>query len=73
MTNVEALIDYIKHLTTEQADKIIRQMPRLISSIEEPINEKEEYISAITMAIYKTNDIALLDLILQLLQKSRNA
>ncbi len=38
-----------------------------------PENEKEEYVSAITTALCKTNDIALLDLILQLLQKSRKA
>lgn len=32
----EKLIDFIKGLTPEQAEKIIRQMPRLIASIEEP-------------------------------------
>ena len=36
MTNVEKLIDYIKNLTPEQADKIICQMPRLIALVEEP-------------------------------------
>lgn len=36
MTKVEELIDFIKNLTPEQAEKIIRQMPELISSAEEP-------------------------------------
>ena len=36
MTNVEKLIDYIKTLTPEQADKVIRQMPRLTALAEEP-------------------------------------
>lgn len=36
MTNVDKLIDYIKNLTPEQADKIICQMPRLIALVEEP-------------------------------------
>ncbi len=33
----DALIDYIKHLTTEQADKIARELPRLkqLAGIEE--------------------------------------
>ncbi|MBR5874496.1 MAG: hypothetical protein IKY90_07190 [Oscillospiraceae bacterium] len=73
MTNVEKLIAFIKTLTKEQADKLVVMLPRLAELIEEPINEKEEYISAITMALYKTTDVAMLDLILQLLQKSRNA
>lgn len=34
MTNVEKLIDYIKTLTPEQADKIICQMPQLLASLE---------------------------------------
>ena len=36
MNNVEELIDFIKNLTPEQAEKIIRQMPELISSTEAP-------------------------------------
>ena len=36
MSTVEQLIDFIKNLTPEQAEKIIRQMPRLIASTEEP-------------------------------------
>ena len=36
MSTIETLIDYIKTLTPEQAEKIIRQMPRLIASVEEP-------------------------------------
>ena len=36
MSNVEELIEFIKGLTPEQADKIIRQMPLLISSVAEP-------------------------------------
>ena len=36
MNQVEQLIDFIKNLTPEQAEKIIRQMPELISSVEEP-------------------------------------
>ena len=35
MSNVEELIEFIKELTPEQADKIIRQMPLLISSVAE--------------------------------------
>ena len=36
MSAVDKLISYIKSITPEQADKIIRQMPRLIASAEEP-------------------------------------
>ena len=36
MSTIEKLVDYIKTLTPEQAEKIIRQMPRLIASVEEP-------------------------------------
>ena len=36
MSTIEKLIDFIKELTPEQAEKIIRQMPRLIASVEEP-------------------------------------
>ena len=37
MSAVETLIDYIKTLTPEQVDRIIHQMPRLIASVEEPL------------------------------------
>ena len=43
MRNVEELIDYLKHLTPEQSDKLIRQMPKLLSSVEEllqPVPQK---------------------------------
>ena len=73
MSAVDKLVSYILKLTPEQAEKLVCHLPELVTSLGEPANEKEEYISAITMAIYKTNDIALLDLILKLLQKSRNA
>ena len=73
MSSVDKLISYILQLTPEQVEKVLRHLPRLVALSDEPANEKEEYISAITKALYKTNDIALLDLILQLLQKSRNA
>ena len=36
MSNVEELIEFIKTLTPEQTDKIIRQMQLLTSSIAEP-------------------------------------
>lgn len=70
MTNVEKLINYIKSLTPEEAALAHRYLPRLL---EEPANEMDEYIIAITKALFDTRDIALLDLILQLLQKSRKA
>ena len=36
MSTIEKLIDYIKTLTPEQAEKLTRQMPRLIASTVEP-------------------------------------
>ena len=73
MSAIDQLLTYIRKLTPEQVEKLLRHLPRLVELLEEPANEKEEYISSITKALYKTNDIALLDLILQLLQKSRKA
>lgn len=73
MSAIDQLLTYIRKLTPEQVEKVLRHLPRLVALLEESASEKEEYISAITMALYKTNDIALLDLILQLLQKSRKA
>ena len=73
MSAIDKLISYIMKLTPEQTENVVIMLPRLVELFEEPINEKKEYISAITMALYKTNDIALFDLILKLLQKSRNA
>lgn len=73
MSAVDKLISYILELKPEQAEKLFQHLPKLIALLDEPADEKEEYISAITQALYKTTDIALLDLILQLLQKSRNA
>jgi len=73
MSAIDQLMTYIRNLKPEQAEKLLRHLPRLATLLDEPANEKEEYISAITKAVYKTSDIALLDLILQLLQKSRNA
>lgn len=70
MSAIDKLIDYIKSLTPEQADQAAKFLPVLAA---EPASEKDEYISAITKALIQTRDIALLDLILQLLQKSREA
>lgn len=70
MSAIDKLIDYIKSLTPEQADRVAKFLPVLVA---EPASEKDEYISAITKALIQTKDIALLDLILQLLQKSRKA
>ena len=72
MSAIDQLLTYIRSLTPEQVEKVLRHLPKLVAMLDEPANEKEEYISAITMALHKTNDISLLDLILQLLQKSRN-
>lgn len=71
MSAIDQLISYIIKLTPEQADKVLKHLPRLVALLDEPANEKEEYISSITKALYKTSDVSLLDLILQLLQKSR--
>lgn len=49
-------------------DQLISYMMELT-----PADEKEEYIFSITKALCKTNDIALLDLLHQLLQKSGKA
>lgn len=73
MSAIDQLLMYIRQLTPEQVEKVLRHLPKLMAMLNEPADEKEEYISAITKALHKTNDIALLDLILQLLQKSRNA
>lgn len=70
MSTVDKLIDYKKTLTPEQADRAAMYLPMIVA---EPANDKEEYISAITMALIQTQDIALLDLVCQLLQKSRKA
>ena len=72
MSAIDQLLTYIRSLTPEQVEKVLLHLPKLVAMLDEPANEKEEYISAITMALHKTNDISLLDLILQLLQKSRN-
>ena len=45
MNTVEQLIDFIKNLTPEQADKIIRQMPRLIALTEEPSQPELHQVS----------------------------
>lgn len=73
MSAVDKLVSYILELKPQQVEKLLRHLPKLVATLDEPANEKEEYISAITMALHKTNDISLLDLILRLLQKSRNA
>lgn len=70
MSAIDQLINYIKSLTPEQANRAAKYLPILVA---EQTSEKEEYISAITMALIQTKDIALLDLILQLLQKSGKA
>lgn len=70
MSAVDKLVSYILKLTPEQAEKLVRHLPRLVTLLDEPADEKEEYISAITKALYKTNDVILLDLIDKLLRKS---
>ena len=45
MNTVEQLIDFIKKLTPEQADKIIRQMPRLTALTEEPSQPELHQVS----------------------------
>lgn len=70
MSAIDKLINYIKSLTPEQADLAAKYLPILLADLS---SEKEEYISAITKALLQTKDIALLDLIYQLLQKSRKA
>jgi hypothetical protein len=70
MSTVDQLIDYIKSLTPEQADRTAKYLPVLIA---DSTSEKEEYISTIIQTLILTEDIALLDLILQLLQKSRKS
>lgn len=73
MSAIDQLISYILTLKPWQAEKVLQHLPRLIALLDEPADEKEEYISSITKALYNTKDVALLDLILQLLQKSRKA
>lgn len=70
MSAVDQLISYIKSLSPEQAIRAAKYLPVLVA---ESASEKEEYISAITKALVQTKDIALLDLVLQLLQKSGKA
>lgn len=70
MSAIDQLLTYICSLTTEQVEKVLCHLPRLVALLEEASSPKEEYISSITKALYKTNDVALLDLIDKLLRKS---
>lgn len=70
MSAIDQLLTYIRSLTPEQAEKVLRHLPRLVALLEEASSAKEEYISSITKALYKTNDVSLLDLIDKLLRKS---
>lgn len=70
MSAVDQLITYIRNLPQEQVDKLARHLPLLVALLEEPSNQKEKHIFSIINALYKTNDIALLDLIDKLLRKS---
>lgn len=45
MSAIDTLISFIKTLTPEQADKIIRQMPRLIALTEEPSQPELHQVS----------------------------
>lgn len=67
MSAIDTLINYIKSLTPEQAEKAIEYLPMLLA---EPASEREKYISSITKALIQTKDISLLDLIEKLLFKS---
>ncbi len=70
MSAIDQLLTYIRSLTPEQVDKVLRHLPRLVALLEETSSQKEEYILSITNALYQTNDISLLDLIDKLLRKS---
>lgn len=70
MSAIDQLFTYIRSLTPEQVEKLLRHLPRLVALLGEKSNAKEERILSITKALYQTNDIALLDLIDKLLRKS---
>ena len=70
MSAIDKLVSYILQLAPEQVDVLLSHIPRFVALLEESSGAKEEYIFSITNALYKTNDIALLDLIDKLLRKS---
>lgn len=70
MSAIDQLVTYIRNLTPEQMEKLLRHLPILVALLEESSGAKEEYISSITKTLYKTSDVTLLDLIDKLLRKS---